>query len=81
MENVVFWTMGVLFRSFSILHLPFSIRAKRVMTEGSEDGRHCEGGARSNPDGIAPGLLRFARNDIIFHYPFINFQFARSVGT
>ncbi|MDR1468519.1 MAG: hypothetical protein LBT00_04435 [Spirochaetaceae bacterium] len=31
----------------------------------SGEGRHCEGGARSNPDegGPYPGLPRYARND------------------
>ncbi|MDR1468929.1 MAG: hypothetical protein LBT00_06515 [Spirochaetaceae bacterium] len=34
MENVVFWKRRVPFLSFSIIHLPFSIRAKRALFVG-----------------------------------------------
>ncbi|MDR1470876.1 MAG: hypothetical protein LBT00_16480 [Spirochaetaceae bacterium] len=69
MENVVFWKRRVPFLSFSIIHLSFSIRAKRAritslaMTRGELSLRDAK--RRSNPDeeGIHAGLLRSARND------------------
>ncbi|MDR1469323.1 MAG: hypothetical protein LBT00_08525 [Spirochaetaceae bacterium] len=76
MDNVGVWRWRVLSPSFSIIHLSFSIRAKRACPPSLRTRRVKQSSGGPPSAGLLTSLR--PRNDdpaaFIFHYPFIIFN-------